>query len=923
MANAHRGAVRSSSITDEQITLELLVDITPDKWIPAAQGTYTLTLERAKDVLAGEVLKGTFEGEFKGKKVSGKAWGWSFDAQPVVEGFQPLEPQEHPRSLFRKSDLPALKEKMKTPLGRVAMKKMETTPIGLGVLYQLTGDEQYAKRAKDRLEEVLKNDSAIPGWYGTRAFTRLRPTGGQIEQAAVTYDLCYHAWDEDYKAKTRSWLTDMAYSVFFAPEALGTTNWNAQSNHVGIVFAGIGEAGLAMFDEPRPKPTPPSRPYTTLELPPARDYNPPASVPVVKMTPGKSPTQWLITQPLNQVTADDPRANFDGLEDVRPEPGTKVKVGEYELEFQPIRPERVSTADFGGVKVGDLLDSGKRSKDPLTLVFYSVLDVQEPGLYKVFNPSSRGNLAQVALNGRLLAPEQVVKLEKGLYPLMAMIQFRIKWDETAPHLIAATQEDVVKFKPVAEELEQKYEARKLNYDAELATWEAAGGANPAYQRMFRLGRWYMFLQARYAVGTGGFQGEVGHYSSDVTDGINRYAPAFQRMFGYPISPYNDIAYWVPRKIVGGPQDINGTTDIGYAYYASLLPIIPEKWQPEVLAAWRADSKLDPLATEVDEAAAQKLLERDGVQGFLNYPLDMEPVKVGTNLPLVWDAPDFGYYAGRNSWNSNAIIAQVFLKGMPIHGWNGPNAGTFRLRGLGQNWATGTDSRQRERFQENVVWLPEDVLNEGGLGRRTYYQGEDDGSFIVSVNLDEVYAPDKSSTYSKYGLVRIPSQKGEFNAQSGITGMRSIAFDYSGKSGTPCLIAVVDRIDGGGKKVWLWQTQGAPEKSVTPSADGFTIRGEGNATLRGQFITPDQVNITAKSRKETFVKAGGHGAGTTKFDVQINAITVDGGDHYFFVGTLSPDGKHPEITVKGKGLDAVVTVGKQTVRFDGEKIVLGD
>ncbi len=916
MANAHRGAVKSSSVTPEQITMELLVDITPDKWIPAAQGEYTLTMK-----VEGDRLDGTFEGNFKDREVSGKVWGWSFPAEPVVEGFVPLEPQEHPRILFRKSDLPTLRAKAKTPLGQVAMKKMEQTPIGLGVLYQLTGEKKWADRARERLDLVLA-DKAVPGWYGTRAFTALRPTGGQIEQAAVSYDLCYDAWDEEYKAQIRSWLTDMSYSVFFAPEALGTTNWNAQSNHVGIVFAGIGEAGLAMFDEPSPRPTPPSEPFTAVDLAPAEDYTPPKGVPVVTMEPGKSPTDWLITQPLRQVTPDDPRANFYGLENIRPEPGTQIKVGDFDLTFQIIKEERKSNADFGGVKLGDLLEAGKRSKEPLTMVFYSVLDVKEPGLYKVFNPSSRGNLAQMALNGKLLAPGQPVRLERGLYPLMAMIQFRIKWDETAPHLIAATEEDVAAFKPVAEDIQQKYQARRLNYDAEIALWEASGGANPAYQRMFRLGRWYMFLQARYAVGTGGFQGEVGHYSSDVTDGLNRYAPAFQRVFGYPVSPYNDIAYWVPRKIVAGPQDINGTTAIDYAYYASLLPIIPEKWQPEVLAAWRADSKLDPLATEVDEAAAEKLLDRDGVQGFLNYPLDMQPVKVGTKLPKTWEAADFGFYAGRNGWGNDAIISQVFLKSMPIHGWNGPNAGTFRLRGLGQNWATGTESRQRERFQENVVWLPEDELNEGGSGHMTFYEGKDDGSFVVSVNLDEVYSANDSFAYSKYGLVRIPSQKGEFNAQSGISGMRSIAIDYSGKSGAPCLIAVVDKIEGGGKKVWLWQTEGPPEKSVTPSDDGFTIKGEGGATFQGQFITPEKVNINAKSRKETFIKAHGHGAGKTKFDVQINAITVDGGENYFFVGTLSPEGEHPEITVKGSGLDAVVTVGDQTVRFDGEKIILG-
>ena len=265
--------------------------------------------------------------------------------------------------------------------------------------------------------------------------------------------------------------------------------------------------------------------------------------------------------------------------------------------------------------------------------------------------------------------------------------------------------------------------------------------------------------------------------------------------------------------------------------------------------------------------------------------------------------------------------------MPIHGWNGPNAGTFRLRGLGQNWAVGIGDRQRERFQENVVWLPENQTNEGGLGQLTYYQGQEDGSFVLSVNLDEVYESDKAHRYSKYGIVRIPGDPDKIGPPSDVTGSRSIAFDYSGKAGVPCLIVIVDKIDGGGKKLWLWQTDGPPESRVTPADHGFIIKGDGDATLRGRFVTPGDITLTAKSRKETFVKAGGHGAGTKKFNVNINALTVESDETekgtFFFVGTLSPDGSHPEISVEGEGLDAVVTVGEQTIRYDGEKIVLGE
>ncbi len=906
----HRGAVQSARRSEGKLELDLMVDYTPDKWIPEAQGRYKIRLG-----VDDGVLTGTFEGTFNEVDVRGKAWGWALANTPTVEDFQPLAPQEHPRILFRKSDLPALRKKLQTPLGKAAREKMPNSLIGLGVLYQLTGEKEWADKAQAEAKRVLKGKSY--GWYGTAAFTPKRPLGGRMEQLAVAYDLCYDAWDEDFKARIRSWLMDMYYSVFFAPESLGSTNWNVQSNHVGIVYTGLAMAGLAFFDEPSEEPVAPSAPYTRLDLPAMRDFKPANGVPVVKLTPGKSPTDWLLTEPLLQVTPYDPRVQFYGLQTVHPKPGTKVQIGDFELTFQRIEQKRKSVKDWGGIYIGDWLQSGKRSKTPLTLAFYTVIDVDEPGLYKVINPVSRGNLAQVAIAGKLLANQQVVRLDKGLYPMMALIQYRIKWDETAPHLAKATEKDLEASKELAGELDRKYQARLLNYKAAHQLWKQYGGADPAYQKLLRLSRWYMFLQARYAVGTGGFQAEVAHYNYDTTDGLCRYAPAFRRMFGYDLSPFDDITHYVPRKIVAGPQDINGTTKIGYAYFASLYPIVPEKWKPDVLAAWRKDAGI------ASDESIDGLLQRDGVQAFVNYPLQGETAPVGTHLPQTWYAPDSGLIAGRSGWDRQACVAQFFAKSMPIHGWNGPNAGTFRLRGLGQNWAVGPTARDRRRFQENVVWLPENEVNESGLGEITHYENRPDGSFVASIDLDEVYGPAGKYVYSKYGRVRLPKDlKVE---QTGITGMRSIAVDYSGRSGSPCLLVVVDRIDGGDKGLWLWQTPEEPEKCVTARDNGFTVTGQGKATLRGQFITPGKVSITAKSRTAVFTKAAGHGAGEKTFKVPINAVSVEGPDnkkHFFFVATLSPDGRHREIQVKGSGLDAVVQVGKQTIRFDGQKIILG-
>jgi len=47
-------------------------------------------------------------------------------------------------------------------------------------------------------------------------------------------------------------------------------------------------------------------------------------------------------------------------------------------------------------------------------------------------------------------------------------------------------------------------------------WKPSGGANLAYLMTFHRGRLMMYLHYREAVGSGGFQAEVGHYSMNAT-----------------------------------------------------------------------------------------------------------------------------------------------------------------------------------------------------------------------------------------------------------------------------------------------------------------------------------------------------------------------------------------------------------------------
>ncbi|MCC5828171.1 MAG: hypothetical protein JJU36_01870 [Phycisphaeraceae bacterium] len=914
----HRGAVKKAETTAGGLRIELLMNFTGDQWVPGGEGQYRIELKRDED----GALSGTYEGTFRGRTVEGAARGSAYAPQ-VDPNHRAIEPGEYPRLLFRKEDLPALREKFQTPFGQKAKQRLEAaaTPPAYGLLYQLTGDRSYV----DKGLELARQELRRPHRGG--AFRPLGELGDRLERLAVFYDLAHDALPEDYKADYRAWVGDLGSRVYFTPGTLGNTNWHVVSNHVADVYAGITMSALLLHDLPADAPEEPSTPFLDEVLPPAPDdFHPGDDVPVVALTPGRSPDRWLHTEPLRQITPDDPRVVFYGLETVHPRPGAKVEVGEFEMTFREQDPALRVTADdqYGGMRVYDLLDAdaASRLRQPFTMVGYTVIEVKEPGKFILSAPCSLANVMQVALNGRLLADGQVVRLEKGLYPLMVKVQWRMRWGHIAPSLSPATDEQIERWEQRTRELREQYATRKLAYENALATWKRTGG-DPAFARMLRISRFVSALHNTHAVGRGGFQGEVSHYSMEAMIGHARLWPAWRRVMGYDITPGNEYPDVIPRKIVGGPQDINGTTRIGGNYFAALLPTIRPQWQPEVLTAWKQEARERNLDLRTDA------LREDPVRGFVNFPLDMEPAPLGTHLPRQWQAPDFGYYVLRSGWGEDAFVAQVFLKSMIISGWHGQNAGTYRLRGLDVNWAQGPTDRVRRRQEENVVWMPESELWDAGTARLTHLH-TDEHTLIISADMNKVYERGGRLAIAPYGHVIRPRTDDEAAESSGITGMRAMAFDFSGASGAPCLFVLVDRIDGGEghRRLWLYQPpipQGKRMADVVKAMDlgRFMVRpADEGPSLRGAFAHPRDAQVLAEPLRYEYVKTWGQGRGGTH-EVNVNATSVSGEDHFFFVGTVVKDGEHPRITIEGQGLDAVITVGDRIIRFDGEKIILTD
>ena len=133
-------------------------------------------------------------------------------------------------------------------------------------------------------------------------------------------------------------------------------------------------------------------------------------------------------------------------------------------------------------------------------------------------------------------------------------------------------------------------------------------------------------------------------------------------------------------------------------------------------------------------------------------------------------------------------------------------------------------------------------------------------------------------------------------------LRSFAVDYSGKSRTPGLFVIVDRIaiqsqNDFQSKTWIMHTEG----KVSIQETTFTIESPEGKTLQGTFISPEGVQLSYQDTEQGEV------------------IHAQGVNNFFVVMTVQ-HARPPKITVEGSGITATVKVGKQIITFAENRII---
>jgi len=256
---------------------------------PVMVGMYKLTvkIEGKPDVK----LTGSFDGKWtKGvthmKKSDDRPW-----FKPVT-GFEPPTAGEHPRLLFRKSDLPALRAKAKTPEGKAILKRLgvlldgkegktmttlfskathaymgggyKSTSVdtpgvytlshvaGYGLLYQLTGEQKYADFGKQCFEKALAGVRDRDDRYSFRKPGGALRAGPTVGWYAVGYDLCYDGWDKATREKFGRALAEYSEGdkkKTYDLEALARGTMPPGSNHFGMQIGGASMALLAVTGE--------------------------------------------------------------------------------------------------------------------------------------------------------------------------------------------------------------------------------------------------------------------------------------------------------------------------------------------------------------------------------------------------------------------------------------------------------------------------------------------------------------------------------------------------------------------------------------------------------------------------------------------------------------------------------------------------
>ncbi len=932
----HFGRVETASDDGDALRFSIRMGIAEDPWIMGGYGEYEVTLKRNE----GGGFEGAYTGKYHGLDISGRATASLKPARPpIAEGFRPVGPHEHPRILFRAYELPALRARLGTPFGRAAFRRMAAAadPVCMGMVYRLVDDPSYAAAAIPFVrEEMAKRD------FGFLSLGQV--WGPRLTTIALAYDLCWDAWPEDFRREVETYLvrvsnltsTDMGRFSICA-------NWSEDSNYYSPIQGGGAMLSLAYWMDPgRPPPPPPGS--EAIPIAPAERVPPGVSASPLRSR--ESPRDWLWSGPVFSPVA--PGEWIDALGGAPfATNGMPLRVAGFDRGMRPMPDGQVAS---DGIYPWEELRAEQPEFSAVSFLLHTVVDNPRPGYYRVELPPQGDSCITVA--GRELPDRAIVKLSAGPYPVFVAHSAGSNAMAAVRTVFSFVTDDDKEMQTLLDEQTESLQRLRVWNRVNTEDLERTG-MDARKQQVFHQCRTAMYRNARKLMGDGGYQSE-GEVYTHTADTPVRYHTAYKRMFGEMVSPHPDATHFPLRYMVaailrepeGAPpslfmQPFNGKSGIGSGVQFMTLgfPVIPEPYKPGVLWIWNKLNQVDPGRPETRANIVEKVGLDDLPWLFVNYPLDpvtggttIEPEHPETNFPKTYQAMGKGMYLFRNRWrDSDDIVFQIYARHETGGGWSQQNAAALRLYGFGREWARTTTGRGAERWLDSVVLLPDNLCSEGGVGRTLSWAASADGSGHVSVDLNAVYvqivgrakeAWERQRKLTARGLGVDESELSPMTEDPLLRGMRAVAVDYSGRCGAPALMVVVDRIEAGGRRQWLWHLPAEGDLRTEVLPDGYSfLASQNGASLKGTFVAPSDVKILAvpdvKAHLERPELARSKAEQTPGF-----VANAPPGAGYFAVLTLQRGVPPPEVrVVSGTGLDSLVAVGDARIRFDGTRAII--
>ena len=248
----HQGSVVVSK-SDDKWFLEVDLTINRDPWLSwSGKANYQIELIGKRN----NILLGNYQGNFNSKLLQGNASAIIKHGYPEPLTYhKPIQPQEHPRLLFREEMVSELRQKVKTKTGRKIWQKLQET-LNKTVVYDgyvpnagyHAAGQCFLALIEDKPQEA-KNAWTVVETAINTSYRRLFELSPMVTGVAIAYDLCYPYWDSENRLLVSNWLSQQAQLLIDGTPDRGWnptawSNWNARAR------GAAGVATLAILKEP-------------------------------------------------------------------------------------------------------------------------------------------------------------------------------------------------------------------------------------------------------------------------------------------------------------------------------------------------------------------------------------------------------------------------------------------------------------------------------------------------------------------------------------------------------------------------------------------------------------------------------------------------------------------------------------------------